>query len=116
MSSSDLCDLLSDGDALIIVPPFAGLDRPSLAAHLLQACAAREGVRVRVLYASLLLGAEIGEINYEAVCYAPSGALLGERFFAAAAYGLPPFGNDSGYQTYCKRPSERREGEVQVDL
>ena len=116
MTLPDISDFLREGDALIIVPPFAGLDRPSLAAHLLQACAARSGVRVRVLYASLLLGAEIGEINYEAVCYAPSGALLGERFFAAAAYGLPPFGNDSGYQTYFERPTERREGEVQVDL
>ncbi|HZT61290.1 MAG TPA: RiPP maturation radical SAM C-methyltransferase [Pyrinomonadaceae bacterium] len=116
MALPDISQFLREGDALIIVPPFAGLDRPSLAAHLLQACAARAGASVRVLYASLLLGAEIGEINYEAVCYAASGALLGERFFAAAAYGLPPFGTDSGYQTFFDQPSEKLEGVVQVDL
>jgi ribosomal peptide maturation radical SAM protein 1 len=107
---------LRDGDALIIVPPFAGLDRPSLAAHVLQACAAEAGVRVRVLYANLLLGAEIGELNYEAVCYAPSGALLGERFFAAAAYDIPPFGHDLNYQAYFDKSPERFDEEVSIDL
>ena len=118
MASLDFDSLLGDGDALIIVPPFAGLDRPSLAAHVLQACAAEAGVRVCVLYASLLLGAEIGELNYEAVCYAASGALLSERFFAAAAYDLPPFGHDADYRTYFDGPQARQhyEGQIEVDL
>jgi hypothetical protein len=65
MALPDLNSLLRDGDALIVVPPFAGLDRPSLAAHVLQACAAAAGIRVDVLYANLLLGAQIGELNYQ---------------------------------------------------
>ena len=92
MEPDRLDGLLRDGDALIIVPPFAGLDRPSLAAHLLQASAAERGFEVRVLYASLLFAAEIGESAYVSLSYAPTSALLGERTFAAAAYGVPPLG------------------------
>lgn len=116
MSSPDPNSLLQDGDALIIVPPFAGLDRPSLAAHVLQACAIAAGVRVRVLYANLLLGAEIDELNYEAVCYSPTGALLGERFFAAAAYDIPPFGHDPSYKNYFDQTPEMYDEEVTIDL
>jgi ribosomal peptide maturation radical SAM protein 1 len=79
-------------DALIVVPPFAGLDRPSLAAHILQACAAVQRLHVDVLYANLLLAAEIGEESYSAICYAPCSGLLGERFFARTAYDTPPLG------------------------
>src|SRR2546423_8267436 len=88
----DFSTVLGDADALIIVPPFAGVDRPSLGAHLLQACAQEAGFRVRVLYANLVLAAKIGEVAYEGVCYAPTTDLVGERFFARTAYGVPPFG------------------------
>ncbi len=44
----------STADAVLIVPPFAGLDFPSLGIHLLQA-AVRAGLRVPILYANLLL-------------------------------------------------------------
>ena len=87
---------MRDCDALLVVPPFAGLDRPSLAAHLLQACARRAGLDVAVFYANMALAARIGERAYQAISYAPTGALLGERFFAAAAYGTPLFGRDAG--------------------
>jgi len=40
---------LGDADALIIVPPFAASDCPSLAAHLLQACAAQRGLREHLI-------------------------------------------------------------------
>ena len=92
MPPYDLRALIGAGDALIVIPPFAGIDRPSLAAHLLQGCAARAGFRVPVLYANLALAAAIGDTNYEAICYAPTSALLGERFFSRSAYGLPAFG------------------------
>lgn len=116
MALPEFSSLLRDGDAIILVPPFAGLDRPSLGVHILQACAASRQIDVRVLYANLLLGAEIGELNYQAVCYAASGALLGERFFAAAAYDLPPFGRDASYLSYCDSSSERYDDEVEIDL
>lgn len=81
---------IGDADALIIVPPFAASDCPSLAAHLLQACAAQRGLRVRVLYANLAWAAELGEDVYMAVCRgAPYNQLSGERQFANAAFGLP---------------------------
>ena len=107
---------LRPADALIIVPPFAGLDRPSLGVHVLQACAKARGVNVSVLYANLLLGGEVGEPTYQAVCYGPSGALLGERFFAAAAYGIPPFGFDDAYVSYFSDRSGVPDDEVEIDL
>jgi ribosomal peptide maturation radical SAM protein 1 len=94
MSNFDLRPLIGRGDALIVIPPFAGLDRPSLAAHTLQACAAEAGFRVRVLYANLLLAKEIGDSLYTAICFAPTSSLLGERFFARSAYGVPQLGRD----------------------
>jgi hypothetical protein len=108
--------LLREGHALIIVPPFAGLDRPSLGAHVLQACAAAREIDVRVLYANLLLGGAIGELNYQAICYAASGALMGERFFAHAAYGVPPFGHDTSYLAYFNDQGEKADDEVEIDL
>lgn len=82
---------IGSGCALIIVPPFAGLRWPSLGVHLLEACAARAGFGVRVLYANLALAAAIGEETYEAIgCFGrDADELIGERFFAAAAYGRP---------------------------
>jgi len=87
-------DLLPQGDALLIVPPFGGVDRPSLAAHLLQACAAEAGFRTPVLYANMALARIMGDSEYTAVCFAATSSLLGERFFVSTAYGLPPFGRD----------------------
>jgi len=92
----DLRAVLHGGDALIIVPPFIFCEAPSLGAHILQACAANAGFRVSVLYANLSLLTQIGEANYAAIGYGPSlKELTGERFFAAAAYGLPLLGTCS---------------------
>jgi hypothetical protein len=88
MSPETLSLHLLDADALIIVPPFAGLDRPALGAHIHQACARARGLNVRILYANMLLAQVIGELEYEAICFASTSNLLGERFFAPAAYGL----------------------------
>jgi ribosomal peptide maturation radical SAM protein 1 len=85
---------LGHGAALIVVPPFAGVDRPSLAAHTLQACARERGFEVGVFYASLHLAACLGDACYEAICFAPTSSLLGERFFARTAYGTPSLGRD----------------------
>ena len=51
-------------DALIIVPPFSELQYPSLAAHVLQACARAAGFRVRVFYADLLFASHVGIASY----------------------------------------------------
>lgn len=89
-----LLSSLRDGDALIIVPPMADLHVPSMAAHVLQAWAREAGLQVSVLYANLSLALVIGAENYKAICSAPQTALVGERFFAASAYGLLPLGRD----------------------
>src|SRR5437588_757505 len=80
-------------DALIIVPPFFELRYPSLGAHVLQACAAAAGFRVRVFYANLLFALHVGVSTYTSMAKAPSGTFLGERLFARAAYGVPPLGD-----------------------
>src|SRR4051812_44892015 len=79
--------IVGDGEVVLIVPPFASIDRPSLAAHILQACAGAAGFQVRVFYANLVFAAEIGPAAYTAVSYAPTFAMLGERLFATSAHG-----------------------------
>jgi ribosomal peptide maturation radical SAM protein 1 len=88
----DLRDVIAPGDALIVVPPFVLVDRPSLAAHVLQASARAQGFRVSVLYASMLLAATLEDHVYESICAAAPLAMVGERFFARAAHGLPLLG------------------------
>lgn len=106
-----LRDLLGGGDALIIVPPFAGLDRPALGPHVLQACAKRHGRSVRILYANLLFASVIGEARYSAICYGPTTGLAGERVFAAKAYGCAPLaGFNPANTAYFKRAPERVSG------
>jgi ribosomal peptide maturation radical SAM protein 1 len=84
----DFSDLLSEGDVLIIVPPLADLEMPSFAAHLLQACAKRDGFEVRVLYTNLLLAQVIGVEAYQEITTGLlNSALIGERYFSQAAYG-----------------------------
>ena len=72
---------------MLIVPPFAGVDRPSLGLHLLQANARQAGLEIAIFYANLFVANVIGQELYKAISYAPTFWLLGERFFARAAYG-----------------------------
>ena len=80
------------GDAVLIVPPFADVDCPSLALHLLQACAATKNMAVDVIYANIAFAHLIGIGLYRSICYASAGNLLGERVFSHVA-----FGNRSNY-------------------
>jgi ribosomal peptide maturation radical SAM protein 1 len=91
----DLRTLVAKGECLIIVPPFADLYRPSLAAHILQACAQEAGRTVRVFYASIWMASVIGERVCQALCYTPISNLLGERLFARAAHNIEPLGRDA---------------------
>jgi ribosomal peptide maturation radical SAM protein 1 len=96
MPSEDtaLRTLTGTADVLLVVPPFGGIDRPSLGAHLLQACARQVGFAVDVFYANLEFAKRIGEQAYEAIAYAPTSSLVGERMFARAAYAVPPLGRN----------------------
>lgn len=82
----DFLSTIADCDALLVLPPFAGIDRPSLGLHTLQACAQSGGFAVKVLYANLIFARLVGEREYEDICYAPTADLLGERIFSIAAY------------------------------
>ncbi len=86
---------LRPAHALIVVPPFSRLIFPSLGAHLLQACARERGFDVQVLYASAVLGGMLGEDAYQRIAEETLSVMLGERFFARLAHGLPPLGQVS---------------------
>lgn len=76
-----------------MVPPFAGLDRPALGPHLLQAVARDEGFEVTVFYANITFARVLGEPLYHRICYSSSTMLAGERVFAHLAFGVPRLGN-----------------------
>lgn len=88
---------MENADAIIVVPPFGAIDRPCLAAHLLQACARNRGIHVKVLYASLMFAREIGESEYSVIAYAPVVDLVGESFFAPLAFDREPFSEAAFY-------------------
>src|SRR5438874_404044 len=69
MSSVYIPFVPEKAEAIIVVPPFAGIDRPCLAVHLLQACAKDRGINVGVVYANLMLAREIGESVYSSLCW-----------------------------------------------
>lgn len=83
---------VSAGACLLIVPPFARLDLPNLAVHLLQACARAHGHEVHVLYPGMHLAEELGPLLYHALAESVTPWRLGERLFAAPAFGLPRLG------------------------
>lgn len=78
--------LLPGGDALLVLPPFAGMERPSLGLHVLKAVAERAGLKVDILNANVHFSSVFGENNYTGVCYAPTGDLSGEKIFAPIAF------------------------------
>ncbi|MBW2253728.1 MAG: RiPP maturation radical SAM C-methyltransferase [Deltaproteobacteria bacterium] len=92
---ADLASLsihLPEADCLLVVPPAARLNWPSLGVHQLQACAREAGFEVAILYLNVLYGALVGAKPYEAISIAPTDWLLGERLFARVAFGAPPLG------------------------
>lgn len=81
--SYNLSHLLSDADVLLVVPPFAKIDWPSLGLHILQACAKKAGFTVNVFYANLAMAAWISEETYQLIA---DTKLLGEAIFSRSAY------------------------------
>jgi ribosomal peptide maturation radical SAM protein 1 len=96
--------LLETADVLLIVPPFHGLNRPSLGVHVLQGCADAAGIRASVLYANLCFATLVGERTYEAIGDSTS-ALYGERLFAPVAYGFRPTDDPAHPDLAALRPS-----------
>lgn len=88
MMKLDYDGILTDADALIIVPPFAALRWPVLGAHLLQACAKEKGYRVKVFYANWALAAFLGLDIYERVSEIQQ---LGDVISSRIAFGGSSF-------------------------
>lgn len=73
----------SNADVLLVVPPFAALDMPSLAVHVLQACCKVKGIKVDVLYANLIWASIIGENLYNSIARgSPYNGFAGEALFS----------------------------------
>lgn len=90
MFSPALRRRLASAHAVILFPPFGGLDRPALGPHILQACAREVGFEVTVLYANLLFAQRAGYSEYADISLANPSSLVGERMFARAAHGISP--------------------------
>lgn len=90
----NVLDTMDNAEALLIVPPFAGLEWPSIGVHLLQSVVVEQKITARVLYANLLFANLIGEFTYRQLScnYNTTPELIGERLFARAAYGTSPLG------------------------
>lgn len=85
-SLEGLRHLFPGGDALLVLPPFAGMERPSLGLHVLKAVAEKSGLKVDIFNANIHFSSVFGENNYTNVCYAPTGDLSGEKVFAPIAF------------------------------
>jgi ribosomal peptide maturation radical SAM protein 1 len=77
----------AESDLVLVVPPFASPDRPSLGLHVIANVAQAAGLRVTVLYGNLAFSRMIGPILYRRLCHTPTEYLLGERLFARACHG-----------------------------
>lgn len=66
--------------------PYVEIQRPSLALSLLQGILERDGIRSRVVHASLLFAEKVGARAYGAAMTAPPTFLAGEWTFSAAAF------------------------------
>ncbi|HEX8654815.1 MAG TPA: RiPP maturation radical SAM C-methyltransferase [Allosphingosinicella sp.] len=72
---------------LVVVPPFASPDCPSIGAHIIARVAAERGFVAEVVYANLSFAARIGVRDYSRLCGMTLAHLLGERIFSPALYG-----------------------------
>jgi ribosomal peptide maturation radical SAM protein 1 len=74
----------TQADVILLVPPFAAIWQPSLACHLLQACARQQGFNVAVIYGNLIYASMVGRQVYEHML--EEGLLL-EHIFRRQAFG-----------------------------
>jgi ribosomal peptide maturation radical SAM protein 1 len=86
-----LAPFAEECDLLLVLPPYASTDKPSLGLHLLQACCSQHGLKVIVLYVNLTWAECLGNETYTAVCRSFGSELVGERCFSFAAFGLDGF-------------------------
>jgi len=73
-----------EADLILVVPPFASPDWPSLCVHILADLAHSRGVRACVLYANLSFARLVGPAFYRELCVTRTGDMAGERLFRRA--------------------------------
>jgi ribosomal peptide maturation radical SAM protein 1 len=74
-------------DIILVVPPFASPDRPSLGLHIISNIAEENGLKCCVLYSNLSFARVIGPGLYRELCHMPTEDLVGERLFETAHRG-----------------------------
>jgi hypothetical protein len=94
MQPRDGHPVATSGDVLLITPPFASIDRPSLGLHIVQSITRQAGLRANVYYATVHAAAHLGEARYAEVAYSAPLHLLGERVFSPAAFPDTTFATD----------------------
>lgn len=82
-------------DIILVLPPFASPDRPSIGLHILQQIAQSLGFKTTVLYANLSFARLIGPQLYRRLCHTPTESLTGERLFRIAWPTSAAHGNGS---------------------
>jgi ribosomal peptide maturation radical SAM protein 1 len=102
--ANDTFPLRHAGDILLILPPFAAANRPSLGLSLLQQIASDESLFCEVYYATLHLARAFGEETYLAIAERHNLDLLGERLFSPYAFPGVEFDN----QIYTEHEEEQR--------
>lgn len=71
---------------VLVVPPFAGVEAPSLGVSILAAQCKKNGIECTVLYENLQLAKAIGLDSYTHFSLSPSVSMMGEGVFACIAY------------------------------
>ena len=92
------------GDILLILPPFAAVNRPSLGLALLQQIAAEQGLVCEIYYATLHLARAFREDVYVAVAEKHNLDLLGERLFSPYAFPKIQFDQPTDLEDAIPRP------------
>jgi len=102
---------------VLVVPPFAGIDRPAIGVHLLQACAhANKLANVSVVYGNIEFAKSIGIEKYNAICYGPTTGLAGERVFSYLSFGKNGFESiNTEDRTYFKRQNAEKQSKITYD-
>ncbi|MGH6671540.1 MAG: RiPP maturation radical SAM C-methyltransferase [Xanthobacteraceae bacterium] len=78
--------MAATGEVVLVLMPYASVERPSVALGTLQACLRRAGITTRSLYANLRFADRLGLQGYESINGSAISNRIGEWTFAEAAF------------------------------
>ncbi|MGN6182421.1 MAG: RiPP maturation radical SAM C-methyltransferase [Thermoanaerobaculia bacterium] len=93
-------------DVVLVVMPYASVERPSVALGTLHACLLRDGIAAHAMHATLRFADEIGLVAYESINSAAISNRIGEWTFAAAAFPDADLRPDEYLETLSKLSGE----------